>query len=39
MENGEKVVKGSLIFQKNFDEERDFEIFSFLFNEEPIGYR
>jgi magnesium transporter len=29
LENGEKVVKGSLIFQKNFDEEQDFEIFHF----------
>ena len=29
LENGEKVVKGSLIYKKNFDEERDFEIFHF----------
>jgi Mg2+ and Co2+ transporter CorA len=29
MENGEKVVKGSLIYQKSFDEEGDFEIFHF----------
>ena len=28
-ENGEKVVKGSLIYQKSFTEERDFEIFHF----------
>ena len=29
LENGEKVVKGSLIYQKSFDEERDFKIFHF----------
>ncbi|MFZ0446384.1 MAG: hypothetical protein WAM95_17480 [Bacillus sp. (in: firmicutes)] len=29
-ENGEKVVKGSLIYQKSFTEERDFEIFHFI---------
>jgi magnesium transporter len=29
MENGEKVVKGSLIYQKDFAEERDFKIFHF----------
>jgi magnesium transporter len=29
LENGEKVVKGSLIYKKSFDEERDFEIFHF----------
>src|SRR3954449_10698747 len=29
LENGEKVVKGSIIYQKSFDEEQDFEIFHF----------
>ena len=29
LENGEKVVKGSLIYQKSFDEEQDFKIFHF----------
>ena len=33
MENGEKVVKGSLIYQQSFDEERDFGIFHFYLTE------
>ncbi len=29
LENGEKVVKGSLVYKRNFTEERDFKIFHF----------
>lgn len=29
LENGEKVLKGSLIYQQNFQEERDYKIFHF----------
>ena len=29
LQNGQKIVKGSLIYQKSFDEEQDFKIFHF----------